>query len=222
MANNRLSLILILIGSGCLILSVALFVLIFRTVIAAELNYAFSGRDAKAAEVAIEPQKEAKEKTPEKPKTTIVAADPYFSIVIPKIGANAKVIANVDPNNEVEYQWQLSKGVAHAKGTAIPGEPGNAFLFAHSAGDFYKANQYNGVFYLLNKLEKGDKIHIVYYKQKYVYKVTDTKVVNPKEVKYLENKKGKKPTITLMTCTPAGTTIDRLLVFGELVEEESN
>lgn len=216
--KNQLSLFLIVFGLSCIIISLGIFIRTFSSVIKEELRYAFAG-EQKNAEVLVEqPKEEPTYYGPEKPKIIITPVDPYFSVVIPKIGANARVIQDVDPNNEKEYQWQLTKGVAHAKGTAIPGEPGNAFLFAHSAGNFYEANQYNAVFYLLNKLEKGDKIFTVYYKQKYVYNVTDIKEVDPSEVKYLKNT-GKKSTITLMTCAPAGTTLRRLIVTGELVEE---
>lgn len=218
--GNKLSLVLMIFGGTCIVLSLFIFFLTFSSVIKEEIKYAFLP-PAKDTEIVIEQKPVKKNQTDEEknnpPKTFITPVDPYFSIVIPKIGANSKVIENVDPNNEQEYQWQLSKGVAHAKGTALPGSPGNSFLFAHSAGDFYEANQYNAVFYLLNKLEKGDKIYTVYYKQKYTYKVTDIKVVDPSEVKYLKNT-SKKPILTLMTCTPAGTTINRLIITAELVE----
>src|SRR5687768_8091733 len=43
-----------------------------------------------------------------------------FQISIPKINANAPVIPNVDPFNEIEYKKSLENGVAHAKGTVMP------------------------------------------------------------------------------------------------------
>src|SRR5574344_1009276 len=43
-----------------------------------------------------------------------------FSIVIPKINANTKVVQNVDPYNSSVYQYALTKGVAHALSTATP------------------------------------------------------------------------------------------------------
>src|SRR3989339_451702 len=58
--------------------------------------------------------------------------DQEFGIVVPKIGANSKVIANVDPYNSKVYQRALTQGVAHAAGTVLPGEIGNSFLFSHS------------------------------------------------------------------------------------------
>src|SRR3989337_1909684 len=47
-----------------------------------------------------------------------------FSIVIPKIGAKAPVIADTDPFDPKKYLPALYKGVAHAKGTAYPGQFG--------------------------------------------------------------------------------------------------
>ena len=151
-------------------------------------------------------------------KDVIIAKDPLFSIIIPKIGANSKVISDVDSQDSKVYQVALTKGVAHAKGTAYPGEAGNSFYFAHSSDNFYNANRYNSVFYLLNKMEKGDFFYLVYNNWVYKYIVTETSVVSPDKVEYLSNKNDKK-TATLMTCWPAGTTISRLVVVGELVEE---
>ncbi|MBI3887706.1 sortase [Candidatus Microgenomates bacterium] len=138
-----------------------------------------------------------------------------FGIVIPKIGANAKVIANVNPNNEKEYQLALSTGVAHARGTVFPGQIGNVFIFAHSAGDMFQANRYNAVFYLLGKLEKGDEIDLYYDGKKYKYLVEQTKIVESSETSYL-NGNGKDKTLTLMTCWPAGTTLKRQILIAQI------
>ncbi len=152
----------------------------------------------------------------------IVAADENFSIVIPKIGANAKVIDDVDPLNSYEYQQALSHGVAHAKNTpkpidAIENDSGNTFLFAHSSDSFFTANQYNSIFYLLNKMEIADLFYIVQDKQIYKYSVTETKLISGDDVSYLQTLDNySNPTATLMTCWPAGTTAKRLIVIGEL------
>lgn len=148
----------------------------------------------------------------------IIAADPLFSIVIPKIGANSMVIPDVDPYKSSEYQVALTKGVAHAKGTVYPGGEGNSFYFAHSSDNFYNANRYNSVFYLLNKMEIGDAFYLVYKNWVYKYVVTETAIVSPDAIDYLNSNTGKKKA-TLMTCWPAGTTISRLVVVGELVED---
>lgn len=151
------------------------------------------------------------------PKATdIVPIDEEFGIVIPKIRANSKIIANVDPYNEKEYQWALTKGVAQAKGSSLPYETGSMFLFSHSSVNFYEAVKYNAIFYLLDKLEKGDTVYIFYKGKKYTYSVTGKKLVDPSSVAYLHEQKGH--SLFLMTCWPPGTSFQRLLVFATPVD----
>ncbi len=148
----------------------------------------------------------------------LVPEDPYFSVVIPKIAANAKVQSNIDPTDEKVYLEALKKGVAHALGTAFPGEGGHVFLYAHSTDYLWNVGSYNAVFYLLYKLEKGDEINVFYKGKRNVYKVIDKKVVTPSEVEYLTRKTNKE-FLTLQTCWPPGTTLKRLLVFATRVAE---
>jgi len=204
---TRLGLLLVALASlGALI--------IFFPVLTKEVSYFFSKPDENSpvASSELDSMRFFNE------KDVIIAKDPLFSIIIPKIGANSKVISDVDSQDSKVYQVALTKGVAHAKGSAYPGETGNSFYFAHSSDNFYNANRYNSVFYLLNKMEKGDFFYIVYKNWVYKYIITETSVVSPDKVEYLSNKNDKK-TATLMTCWPAGTTISRLVVVGELVED---
>lgn len=143
----------------------------------------------------------------------LVPEDPNFDIIIPKIGANAKILANVDSADEKIYLEVLKKSVAHALGTAFPGENGHIFLFAHSTDYFWNVGTYNAVFYLLNKLVKGDEVDLFYKGQRYVYIVSASTVVDPSQVEYLTRKTNKE-FLTLQTCWPPGTTLKRLLVFA--------
>jgi sortase A len=140
-----------------------------------------------------------------------------FSVVIPKIGATAPVFKNIDPFNKDAYLPVLYKGIAHAKGTSFPGEGGNTYLFAHSTDAFYNVGRYNAVFYLLGKLEQGDEVDVYYKDEKYVYEVTDKKVVDPSAIEYL-GKGGDGEILTLQTCYPPGTTLDRLVVIARKKE----
>lgn len=197
----------ILFRSGLVILAVGflLAALIFGPIAGAEIKYFFRGPD-KNTVVSTKPVPG---------QNVIIPQDTNFGLVIPKIGANAKVIPNVDPYNSREYQVALTKGVAHARGSVFPGLVGNVFIFAHSAEDFYEANQYNAIFYLLSKMEKGDQIVFFYKQNKYTYLVTDKKIVPAASVNYLLSE-NKEKTVTLMTCWPAGTTWQRLIVLGKL------
>jgi LPXTG-site transpeptidase (sortase) family protein len=145
----------------------------------------------------------------------LIPLDSNFSIIIPKIGASAKVFSNIDPSNQDDFLPILQKGVAHAAGTVFPGMKGNIYLFAHSTDNFWDVGRYNAVFYLLKDLQKGDEVVIFYQNTRYNYIVTDSKVVDPSDVSYLINSQNQtKQQLILQTCWPPGTTWQRLLVFA--------
>lgn len=138
-----------------------------------------------------------------------------FYITIPKIKAQAKVITNVDPWNETVYRSQLKKGVAHAKGTVLPGQAGSSFLFAHSSDSPWNLSRYNTIFLRLGEVEEGDQIIINKEGQEFKYRVREKKVVWPKETRYLTEEVRNQ--LILQTCTPIGTAFKRLLIFADPV-----
>lgn len=146
----------------------------------------------------------------------LVPVDTSFSIVIPKIAANSRVIANVDTANYDNYIKALGLGVAHAQGTALPGDEGHIYLFAHSTDNILNVGTYNAVFYLLYKLEAKDRIYVFYKGQKHVYEIVAKRTVKPTEVHYLTRSSAEE-FLTLQTCWPPGTTLERLLVFASPV-----
>lgn len=147
----------------------------------------------------------------------LVPKDTNFSILIPKIGANAKVIPNVDPSNENEFLFALQSGVAHAKGTVFPGMPGNIYLFAHSTDNFWNVGRYNAIFYLLKDLSKGDEIVVFFENIRHNYVVSESKIVDSSDVSQLTKKQSvlNPETLILQTCWPPGTAWKRLLVFAK-------
>jgi LPXTG-site transpeptidase (sortase) family protein len=165
----------------------------------------FSGGTASFADVLAGPQEQV-----------LVPKDPNFSIIIPKIGASAKVFPNVDISNQNVFLPILMQGVAHAAGTVFPGMNGNVYLFAHSTDNFWDVGRYNAVFYLLKDLNKGDQVVIFYQNKRYNYIVTGSKIVSPSDVSYLVNSQNQdKQQLILQTCWPPGTTLQRLLVFAQ-------
>ncbi len=141
-------------------------------------------------------------------------ADPAFTVVIPKIGANERIIANVDPDNETEYLKILQHNIAHAKGTAFPGVNGTTYLFAHSADNFWNAGRYNAVFYLLNKMEVGDDVVIFLNGKRFNYTVSETKIIEPTDTHFVASNLGQGERVILQTCWPPGTAWKRLLIFA--------
>jgi len=145
----------------------------------------------------------------------IVPISTDFGIVIEKINANAKVVANVNPTIEKEYVSALGEGVAHAAGTNFPGEKGNVYLFSHSTDAPWNVIRYNAVFYLLRELEPGDRVVMFYQGRRFDYIVFDKTVVKPTDITFLTTQYDQ-PILTLQTCDPPGTLWNRLIVRAKL------
>lgn len=148
-------------------------------------------------------------------------------IIIPRLGKNIPLMdVNHDTNvpftemHEV-FMEELKKGIVRYPGTAKPGEVGNAFIFGHSSNYPWIRSDYNDVFALLDTLQDGDEIIAYYNQKKFVYKVTDRAVVKPGDTEVLGARDPSKKEISLMTCWPVGTTLERMIIFGELVEESN-
>ncbi len=140
-----------------------------------------------------------------------------FSIVIEKIGVNAPVKADVSVTDSKAYTEALKEGVAHALVSSYPSaQPGNVYLFAHASVNFWQLGKYATVFNLLRKLEPGDKIHVFYDGQDYVYETIGKEVLKGWNT-YPITRPVLEPILTLQTCDPPGTTLNRLVVTAKLI-----
>lgn len=148
---------------------------------------------------------------------TITPKDTAFGIVIPKIEVNEKIFAEIDPTNPNVYLPVLKKGVAHSKGSGYPDKLGNVFLFAHSSDAFYNVSQYNAVFFLIGKLENDDEVDIFYKDIRYIYKVVSKVVVSPEGLSDYVKKNTDENSLTLQTCYPPGTSLNRLIVIAKKI-----
>lgn len=136
-----------------------------------------------------------------------------FSIVLPSIGVAAPVVAKVDWQDEAVYKQALQAGVAHAAGTALPGEPGSVYLFSHSSDMPWRMTRYNTAFFRLSRVKPGELIEIRYEGEVYRYQIREKKVVWPSEVEFLTSQETTQ--LVLQTCTPIGTAYKRLLVLAD-------
>ncbi len=141
-----------------------------------------------------------------------------FSIFIPKLETTAEVFANIDPANPEIYQEVLKQGVAHAAGSGLPGSSKPVYLFAHSTNAEWNVVRQNAIFFLLNKLETGDEVHLAFENRPYTYQVFDKKIVEADDISYLTDYNPGREELVLQTCWPPGTILKRLIVFGKLRE----
>jgi len=132
-------------------------------------------------------------------------------LVIDKINVETPISWDTE---ESDILTKLKDGVAQYKDTSKPGEGGNVFIVGHSSNYSWIKSDYNSIFALLDKLIRGDKVVIYKNNKKYTYEVVDQKVVSPKNVEAIEQTP--EEYLTLMTCWPVGSTLNRLIVSAKL------
>lgn len=151
--------------------------------------------------------------------TQTVSSDPR--LIIPKLNIDVPIRFDVAVSDVMDA---MENGVAHYRilgASAYPGQIGNFVITGHSAGDVYSSNPYKYIFSGLERLEDGDLIYVNYQSVRYTYKVVRKQVIEPTDVSALVMQTDK-PLITLVTCTPLGTSRYRLLVTGEQISPSTN
>ena len=146
--------------------------------------------------------------------TQTVSADPR--LIIPKLNIDVPIHFGISLD---EVMSAMNNGVAHyriAGASAYPGEIGNLVITGHSAGDVYSSNPYKYIFSGLERLSDGDLIYVNYSSTRYTYRVVKKEIVDPSNVAALVVDTDK-PLLTLVTCTPLGTSRNRLLVTAEQI-----
>lgn len=101
--------------------------------------------------------------------------------------------------------------LGHFVDSAAPGEKGNFAVAGHRVSD------YTDAFINLYKVKPGDEVIVKTTDKKYTYVVEDNFIVEPEDVKVLEDTK--EATMTLVTCTVGAR--QRVIVKGKLISEES-
>lgn len=140
------------------------------------------------------------------------------SVYIDKLDLRAPIIFDVN-NDAQSVKDALEKGIIHLKGTAHPGEIGNVFITGHSSNYVWAQGQYNHIFSRLPNLDVNDNVTINYNNIIYIYQVTSKYIVSASDIDIL--KQGASSELTLMTCYPIGTNINRLVVRAKQIKPDS-
>jgi len=133
-----------------------------------------------------------------------------YTLSIPKLNIKkAKVVVGGE---------DLAKSLVHYLPKSLPGEYGNVAIFGHSTlPQLYNPKDYKTIFTYLSSLEKGDKIYINVGEFEYQYEVSTLFIVKPKDISVLDQKKDDSY-LTLITCEPPGTWLERLVVTAKLTK----
>ena len=127
-------------------------------------------------------------------------------ITIPKIDIKLPIYNGASKEN-------MAKGAAYLANTSLPvgGDNTNCVIAAHT--------RYKGIhmFKRITELKTGDEIYITNFWETLVYKVCETKVIDPKDSQniYIQENRS---LVTLSTCHPYPNNYQRYLVYAELVE----
>ncbi len=132
----------------------------------------------------------------------------YFSLSIKSIGLSDETVY-VDSND-------LSKGLIHLPGASLPGEKGNVFISGHSTLPIFSKSQ-KAFFAKLPNVKIGDSVEVSVMGTKFLYRVTDIKIVDPNNISVINPPDEVGRYITLMTCVPPGFNTKRLVVIGKLI-----
>ena len=149
-------------------------------------------------------------------------------IVVPKLGITAPLVtpsydsllAEDWDRVEEDIQDALQMGVVHYPGTARPGQAGNFFVTGHSSYYPWAPGAYKTIFARLHQLEIGDEYYVYYGGDKHRYVIREKEVVKPSNVDVLDQPLDKRVG-TLMTCSPVGTTLNRLVLKADEIHPET-
>ena len=155
--------------------------------------------------------------------TVSVAVSDEPKLIIPVLNIEAPVAYDVPNDNESTLK-AMENGLAHyciPGACAHPGEKGNTVISGHRTNGIYQTGDYKFIFLKLDQLKPGDIIYANYKGKRYTYSVTRSEVVDPSNTQSVITD-GKKPTMTLITCTPIGSAAKRLLVHAEQIAPDPN
>jgi len=150
---------------------------------------------------------------------------PENRIIVPRLGLNIPLVTPSYSSLlkedwegvETDIQEALKHGVVHYPGTARPGQAGNFFVTGHSSYYPWSDGNFKTVFSRLHELNVGDEYWVYYGGDKHRYIVQGKKEVKPSNVDVLDQPTNRRLS-TLMTCTPVGTTLRRLIITAQEVD----
>lgn len=125
----------------------------------------------------------------------------------------------VDQNDENAFQDALQDGVVHFPGTALPGQPGNTYIFGHSSDYLWSRGHYKTIFALLPQITDNAEIKLTDHSGKlYTYVVTSHRVIAATDTSVLSQYDNRQKLLTLQTSYPVGTALRRFVVVAQLKE----
>ncbi len=130
-------------------------------------------------------------------------------LVIPSIGVDIAIV-------EGKTEKALNGGAWRIPGTGKPGMS-NLVIAGHRMSYGFSPDEIRSKlsFYHLDKLKEGEYVLVYWQGKEYPYVVTETKIVEPTQIEI--EAPTKEHILTLYTCTPMGTSNQRLVKIAKPV-----
>jgi sortase A len=139
--------------------------------------------------------------------TGLLPGDPVALLEMPTIDASHVVVAGVGVA-------ELQQGPGHFPDTPLPGQLGNASIAGHRT-------TYGQPFRNVDRLQPGDPIVVTTLAGRFVYVVEGTEIVAPSDTWVIATEDPDVATLTLVSCHPAFSAAQRIVVRAAFVAEES-
>lgn len=131
-----------------------------------------------------------------------------YRITIPRLKIENADVSTVDTD--------VNSHLVHFPGTAMPPTTGNGVIFGHSTlPQLYDPKNYRTIFANIHNLIVGDEIHASVNKTQFTYKIISMTILDADDTSYL-SQPSDDSYLTIVTCTPPGTTWKRLIVKSRL------
>ena len=131
-----------------------------------------------------------------------------YYISLPSLGIEDAYVSTIDNN--------VNLHLVHFPGTALPPNIGNAAIFGHSTlPQWFDPHNPHAIFATALDTKIGDSIIVTVGNKQYLYKVISMTIVPADDTSYLaQDSNGSY--LSLITCTPPGTTWRRLVIKAKL------
>jgi sortase A len=131
-----------------------------------------------------------------------------YYISIPHLGIENAYVSTLDNN--------VNLHLIHFPGTALPPNVGNAAIFGHSTlPQWFDPHNPHAIFATALDTRIGDNIFVTIANKQYTYKVISMTIVPAEDTSYLaQDSDGSY--LSIITCTPPGTTWRRLVIKAKL------
>jgi len=131
-----------------------------------------------------------------------------YSLSLPRLHIQNATVSTVDTD--------LNHHLVNFPGTALPPNKGNAVIFGHSTlPQLYDPQNYKTIFANILNVRVGDDLQVTVHNTLYTYKIFSIIIVDAEDMSYLTQDQDDSY-ISIVTCTPPGTTWKRLIIKARI------